>query len=163
MHAVEAREVVDRQLVEDVLAEQVALAHLERGHRQNDGSAGAYHSRHFTNGGNVGNIGTKLFTDYLFAFELTSALLITAALGAMILAFVGRDGKPARKTQKWAGTDRQVRGKLLQALRDAHGPLPRTRLDLVWSDAAQRDRCLAGLIEDGLVEPLDDDLFALPG
>ncbi|HEX8865417.1 MAG TPA: NADH-quinone oxidoreductase subunit J, partial [Lentzea sp.] len=53
-----------------------------------------------TNGGNVGNIGTKLFTDYLFAFELTSALLITAALGAMILAFVGRDGKPAKKTQK---------------------------------------------------------------
>jgi NADH-quinone oxidoreductase subunit J len=53
-----------------------------------------------TNGGNVGNIGQKLFTDYLFAFELTSALLITAALGAMILAFVGRDGKPAKKTQK---------------------------------------------------------------
>jgi NADH-quinone oxidoreductase subunit J len=53
-----------------------------------------------TNGGNVGNIGQKLFTDYLFAFELTSALLITAALGAMILAFVGRDGKSAKKTQK---------------------------------------------------------------
>ena len=53
-----------------------------------------------TNGGNVGNIGTKLFTDYLFPFELTSALLITAALGAMILAFVGRDGKRAKKTQK---------------------------------------------------------------
>ncbi len=53
-----------------------------------------------TNGGNVGNIGTKLFTDYLFPFELTSALLITAALGAMILAFVGRDGKSAKKTQK---------------------------------------------------------------
>src|SRR5688572_26344465 len=50
-----------------------------------------------TNGGNVGK---KLFTDYLFAFELTSALLITAALGAMILAFVGRDGKPSKKTQK---------------------------------------------------------------
>ncbi|ANZ42814.1 NADH:ubiquinone oxidoreductase subunit J [Lentzea guizhouensis] len=53
-----------------------------------------------TNGGNVGNIGQKLFTDYLFPFELTSALLITAALGAMILAFVGRDGKPAKKTQR---------------------------------------------------------------
>lgn len=69
---------------------------------------------------------------------------------------------PARKSQKWAGTDRQVRGKLLQALRDAHGPLPRARLDLVWSDAAQRDRCLAGLIEDGLVEPLGDERYALP-
>lgn len=69
---------------------------------------------------------------------------------------------PARKSQKWAGTDRQVRGKLLQTLRDAHGPVSRGTLDLVWSDAAQRDRCLAGLIEDGLVEPLDGEQFALP-
>ncbi|MBD2759806.1 A/G-specific adenine glycosylase [Yimella sp. cx-573] len=69
---------------------------------------------------------------------------------------------PARKGQKWAGTDRQVRGKLLQALRDADQPLPRSSLDLVWSDAAQRDRCLVGLIEDGLVEPLDGGLYSLP-
>ena len=41
-------------------------------------------------GGNVGQIGTLVFTDYLFPFELTSALLITAALGAMVLAFTGR-------------------------------------------------------------------------
>jgi NADH-quinone oxidoreductase subunit J len=38
-------------------------------------------------GGNVGAIGRLIFTNYLFAFELTSALLITAALGAMVLAF----------------------------------------------------------------------------
>ena len=37
--------------------------------------------------GNVGSIGQLVFTKYLFAFELTSALLITAALGAMVLAF----------------------------------------------------------------------------
>ena len=41
-------------------------------------------------GGNVGQIGTLVFTEYLFPFELTSALLITAALGAMVLAFTGR-------------------------------------------------------------------------
>jgi NADH-quinone oxidoreductase subunit J len=35
--------------------------------------------------GNVTGIGRLLFTRYLFAFELTSALLITAALGAMVL------------------------------------------------------------------------------
>ena len=35
--------------------------------------------------GNVVGIARLLFTDYLFAFELTSALLITAALGAMVL------------------------------------------------------------------------------
>lgn len=37
-------------------------------------------------GGNVQGIARLLFTDYLIAFELTSALLITAAMGAMVLA-----------------------------------------------------------------------------
>ena len=37
-------------------------------------------------GGNVQGIARLLFTDYLVAFEVTSALLITAALGAMVLA-----------------------------------------------------------------------------
>lgn len=36
--------------------------------------------------GNVPGIARLLFTKYVFAFELTSALLITAALGAMVLA-----------------------------------------------------------------------------
>jgi NADH-quinone oxidoreductase subunit J len=40
------------------------------------------------NGGNVTNVAELLFTKYLFAFELTSALLITAAVGAMVLAHV---------------------------------------------------------------------------
>jgi NADH-quinone oxidoreductase subunit J len=37
-------------------------------------------------GGNVPAIAKILFTRYVFAFEITSALLITAALGAMVLA-----------------------------------------------------------------------------
>lgn len=37
-------------------------------------------------GGNVQGIARLLFTDYVVAFEITSALLITAALGAMVLA-----------------------------------------------------------------------------
>lgn len=36
--------------------------------------------------GNVAGIARVLFTDYVFAFEITSALLITAAVGAMVLA-----------------------------------------------------------------------------
>ena len=36
--------------------------------------------------GNVVGIARLLFTRYVFAFEITSALLITAALGAMVLA-----------------------------------------------------------------------------
>jgi NADH-quinone oxidoreductase subunit J len=50
------------------------------------------------NASNVNNIANKLFSDYLFAFELTSALLIVAAVGAMILAHIERDvPKPTQK------------------------------------------------------------------
>ncbi|MFF5176682.1 NADH-quinone oxidoreductase subunit J [Micromonospora sp. NPDC000316] len=40
--------------------------------------------------GNVEGIARLLFTKYVLAFELTSALLITAAVGAMVLAHVER-------------------------------------------------------------------------
>lgn len=40
--------------------------------------------------GNVYGLADLLFSKYVFAFELTSALLITAALGAMVLAHVER-------------------------------------------------------------------------
>jgi NADH-quinone oxidoreductase subunit J len=39
-------------------------------------------------GGNVQGVAALLFTKYVFAFEVTSALLITAAVGAMILAHI---------------------------------------------------------------------------
>ena len=60
------------------------------------------------------------------------------------------DGPP-RKVQTWAGTDRQCRGRLLAVLRDSDGPVHRSRLDAAWREEEQRDRCLAGLVEDGLV------------
>ncbi|MEV6843711.1 NADH-quinone oxidoreductase subunit J [Actinoplanes sp. NPDC051411] len=41
-------------------------------------------------GGNVQGLAALLFTKYVFAFEVTSALLITAAVGAMIMAHVER-------------------------------------------------------------------------
>jgi NADH-quinone oxidoreductase subunit J len=49
--------------------------------------------------GNVENIGRSIFTDWLFPFELTSALLITAAVGAMVLGYVDRHTR-GRKTQR---------------------------------------------------------------
>jgi NADH-quinone oxidoreductase subunit J len=49
-------------------------------------------------GSNVNSIAQLLFTRYLFAFELTSALLIVAAVAAMVLAHVERD--EAKPTQK---------------------------------------------------------------
>lgn len=72
------------------------------------------------------------------------------------------DGPP-RRGQKWAGTDRQVRGRIVQLLREADAPVPRAEIDTVWHDQVQLDRCLGGLLHDGLVEPVDDELFALPG
>src|SRR5687767_3570221 len=47
--------------------------------------------------GNVVGIARLLFTDYLFAFEVTSALLITAALGAMVLTHKDRRERPSQR------------------------------------------------------------------
>ena len=71
---------------------------------------------------------------------------------------------PARRPQRYAGTDRQVRGKLLDVLRGNTVPVTRAQLDVVWlSDTAQRDRALDSLLVDGLVEQTADGLFALAG
>jgi NADH-quinone oxidoreductase subunit J len=56
-------------------------------------------------GGNVTRIAELLFTRYLFAFELTSALLITAAVGAMVLAHVERE-PGERRTQRQLSRER---------------------------------------------------------
>jgi A/G-specific adenine glycosylase len=69
---------------------------------------------------------------------------------------------PTRRPQRYAGTDRQVRGLLLAVLRESTQPVPRARLDAVWSDDDQRGRALSGLLADGLVCELDHDLFELP-
>ncbi len=71
------------------------------------------------------------------------------------------DGPP-RRGQTYAGTDRQVRGKLLAVLRDADEPVPQAALDAVWHEPVQRARALDGLVADGLVEPLENGLYRLP-
>lgn len=55
-------------------------------------------------GGNVQGIANLIFTKYLVAFEVTSALLITAALGAMVLAH--RDRWTPKKTQAQLSAER---------------------------------------------------------
>lgn len=72
------------------------------------------------------------------------------------------DGPP-RRGQTYAGTDRQVRGKLLAVLREAHGPVEQAALDQVWDEPVQRARALDGLVADGLVEPIADGVYRLPG
>jgi A/G-specific adenine glycosylase len=69
---------------------------------------------------------------------------------------------PTRRPQRYAGTDRQVRGLLLAVLRESSGPVPRARLDMVWSDADQRARALAGLLADGLVCEVGHNELSLP-
>jgi NADH-quinone oxidoreductase subunit J len=69
--------------------------------------------------GNVFGLAELLFSKYVFAFELTSALLITAALGAMVLAH--RERLAPRVTQ------RQLSQQRLQAFAETGkhpGPLP---------------------------------------
>ena len=62
------------------------------------------------------------------------------------------------------GTDRQVRGRLLDVLRGNDLPVTRDQLDVVWlRDTVQRDRALESLLADGLVAKTSDGRFALAG
>ncbi|NYG06507.1 A/G-specific adenine glycosylase [Phycicoccus badiiscoriae] len=69
---------------------------------------------------------------------------------------------PARKGQAWEGTDRQLRGALLAALRASHTPVPRSALESLSDNEIQRERCLDSLVADGLVEPLAGGRYRLP-
>ena len=76
-------------------------------------------------------------------------------------------GRPAgaarRRAQGYEGTDRQCRGRVLAVLRSSPAPVERTGFDAVWGAAGQLERALDGLVSDGLVDPLPDGRYALPG
>ncbi|MGY1500256.1 NADH-quinone oxidoreductase subunit J [Streptomyces sp. QTS52] len=63
--------------------------------------------------GNVEGLAALIFTKYVFAFEITGALLITAAVGAMVLTH--RERTERAKTQREMSEER-VRGKHLPPL-----------------------------------------------
>ena len=75
-------------------------------------------------------------------------------------------GRPAadvvRPSQRYEGTDRQARGRLLAVLREAADEVQQHEIDAAWPDDAQRRRALHGLITDGLVEPIGDGGYRLP-
>ena len=71
------------------------------------------------------------------------------------------DGPP-RRSQAWEGTDRQCRGRLLAVLRAGEDPVHVSRLRAAWPSAAQRERCLASLVHDGLAVQGDGEVYALP-
>jgi|SRR4051794_10691706 len=73
---------------------------------------GSFHTAGLTDAeagkGNVVAIAELLFSRYVFAFEATSALLITAGLGAMVLAH--REPLEARRSQLQRMQERVARG-----------------------------------------------------
>ena len=82
-----------------------------------------------------------------------------------------RDGRPGlgerrtRPRQRFQGTDRQVRGLVLNALRnlpEGEIAVDRKSLERLWDDHIQLDRCIASLDEDGLIEILPNADVRLP-
>ncbi|MBN9187934.1 MAG: A/G-specific adenine glycosylase, partial [Microbacterium sp.] len=68
-------------------------------------------------------------------------------------------GDARRKQATYEGSDRQARGAVLRALRDADGDdLPLDRVIADWPDPRQRDRAIDSLIADGLAEAVNGAL-----
>jgi A/G-specific adenine glycosylase len=56
-----------------------------------------------------------------------------------------------RVQARYEGSDRQVRGLILELLRGTPGTHPQSEIDALWSQAAQRERALRSLVSDGLI------------
>jgi NADH-quinone oxidoreductase subunit J len=125
------------------------------------------------NGGNTQGIAALIFDRYVFAFEATSALLITAAVGAMVLAH--RERLSERRTQADLAESRMQR----YAETGQHpGPLPTpgvfARHNAVDTPALLPDRSVSelsvsatlkarGAVLDSrdLVKPVDETVDAI--
>ena len=125
------------------------------------------------NGGNTQGIAALIFDRYVFAFEATSALLITAAVGAMVLAH--REQLTKRRTQADLAESRMQR----YAETGEHpGPLPTpgvfARHNAVDTPALLPDRSVSelsvsatlkarGTVLDSrdLVKPVDETVDAI--
>lgn len=65
---------------------------------------------------------------------------------------LGRPQSPRpHRTQAWHGTDRQCRGVILQALREASGPVANGELRSLWPESEQFKRCLLALREESFI------------
>lgn len=119
--------------------------------------------------GNVPGLGRLIFTTYLFAFELTSALLITAALGAMVLAYAQTAAHGKRGQRETV--EARLRGE-----HDRISPLPgpgvyatanSVAVPAVLPDGSVAPESLAEIIDRTEVraapEPAPDDAHALTG
>ncbi len=116
--------------------------------------------------GNVANIGRMIFTDYLFPFELTSALLITAAIGAMVLGYVDKHKMGTKKTQREM-VEARFRGE-----HDRPSPLPgpgvfatsnSVATPALLPDGSVAPESLSRLIDASASEAIDDERKAVAG
>jgi A/G-specific adenine glycosylase len=69
---------------------------------------------------------------------------------------------PRRKTQTYAGSDRQCRGAILAVLRATDHAVEASQIHATWAERTQRERALTSLVDDGLVVRLDDGRLSLP-
>ncbi|MBT2409799.1 NADH-quinone oxidoreductase subunit J [Streptomyces sp. ISL-12] len=113
-------------------------------------------------GGNVEGLAALIFTQYVFAFEITGALLITAAVGAMVLTH--RERTERAKTQRELAEERVREGKYLPPLPapgvyarhnavDIAGLLPDGTPSELTVSKTLRDR---GQVRDVSADALDD-------
>jgi len=96
--------------------------------------------------GNVQAIANSIFTRYVFAFEVTSALLIAAAVGAMILAHIERP-----KDQKVAQPDR-MRARFAPG--NYPGPKPGPGVYATSTSVAAPGRLPDGRLTDSTYSPI---------
>ncbi|MFF1377014.1 NADH-quinone oxidoreductase subunit J [Streptomyces sp. NPDC058308] len=112
--------------------------------------------------GNVEGLAQLIFTKYVFAFEITGALLITATIGAMVLTH--RERTERAKTQRELSEERVREGKHLPPLPapgvyarhnavDIAGLLPDGTPSELTVNQTLRER---GQIRDVSTEALDD-------
>jgi NADH-quinone oxidoreductase subunit J len=108
--------------------------------------------------GNVTGLGALIFTRYLFAFELTSALLITAALGAMVFAYAQTRGH-AKRGQR-ATVEARLRGE-----HDRISPLPgpgvyatgnSVAVPAILPDGSIAPESISAIIDATPVRPIDE-------
>ncbi|HEY7591645.1 MAG TPA: NADH-quinone oxidoreductase subunit J [Actinophytocola sp.] len=118
-----------------------------------------------TGAANVANIGRSIFTDWLFPFELTSALLITAAVGGLVLGYVDRHTR-GRKTQREL-VEARFRGE-----HDRPSPLPgpgvfatsnSVATPALLPDGSVAPESLSRLLDSAAAEQFDEERRAVAG
>lgn len=72
-----------------------------------------------------------------------------------------RTKKTVRTQPRFAGSDRQVRGKIMARLRQ--GSATRAEISSLWPDESQLERALQSLLQDGLATQDSSNQFSLPG